>query len=283
MARRHAFTLIELLVVIAIIALLISILLPSLGKSREAARAAVCGSGQRQLGVAVAGYNGDFDDDMPPIQHVDPGGPNGNTETNWRVTLFAYYGQTPEAVDCPSERLERYADGVSEYDVEMSGRRMDVDPSMYGRVHTDELYNASGIAGAMVHYWGQAEGRAAMIRPKEQYTIDRVREPRWNNWPKASAAEMPNETIVFGDGHSDYDLSYPEDRFWIYKWSPPFNARWVGREGFDRNLQGDAGARRHGDKGNYAFIDGSVRLLDASDIPCSLDACWWSMEMDPHE
>lgn len=59
-SQRRAFTLIELLVVVAIIALLVSILLPALGKARRAGRQAVCMSNLHQFGVAHASYGADF-------------------------------------------------------------------------------------------------------------------------------------------------------------------------------------------------------------------------------
>lgn len=56
-AARRAFTLVELLIVVAIIALLLAILLPSLGGAREQARQAVCLSSARQLHVANTNYS----------------------------------------------------------------------------------------------------------------------------------------------------------------------------------------------------------------------------------
>ncbi len=54
--NRRGFTLIELLVVVAIIALLISILLPSLQRARDQAKAVQCATNMRQVAAAVAVY-----------------------------------------------------------------------------------------------------------------------------------------------------------------------------------------------------------------------------------
>ena len=64
-SRHPGFTLIELLVVIAIIALLVGILLPALGKAREASRLALCLSNTRQISLSMNIYAGNNKDWYP--------------------------------------------------------------------------------------------------------------------------------------------------------------------------------------------------------------------------
>jgi len=60
---RKAFTLIELLVVIAIIALLLSVIVPSLKKAKEVAKKTICKSNFRQIGTVMATYEAQYNFD----------------------------------------------------------------------------------------------------------------------------------------------------------------------------------------------------------------------------
>lgn len=68
--RPRAFTLIELLVVVAIIALLISILLPSLARARELARRTVCVANLKSLGTSSLTYAEANRGVLPAADHV---------------------------------------------------------------------------------------------------------------------------------------------------------------------------------------------------------------------
>jgi prepilin-type N-terminal cleavage/methylation domain-containing protein len=73
-SARRGFTLIELLVVVAIIALLISILLPSLRDAREQAKVAKCLANYRQLTTSAVQYFLDCKDQFPFAgpEQIDP-------------------------------------------------------------------------------------------------------------------------------------------------------------------------------------------------------------------
>ena len=110
--ERLAFTLIEMLVVISIIALLIAIIQPSLGKARETARRAVCGSQMRQHGVAMIAYANDSRQKYP-MPTVTTNWPDGAMTSNWAIAdspagqtvLFAKkYLNEPLVFYCPSNK-----------------------------------------------------------------------------------------------------------------------------------------------------------------------------------
>ena len=74
------FTLIELLVVIAIIAILASILFPVFAQARAKARAALCLSNEKQIGLGLMMYTQDYDETLPMASY---GPPVGSVGWNW--------------------------------------------------------------------------------------------------------------------------------------------------------------------------------------------------------
>ncbi len=109
--KRRGFTLIELLVVIAIIALLISILMPSLQRARELARKVLCAMNLRAIYFGWNMYRNDFDGFLVPCYTNTADAPD---RTTWHWIDSAYrrgvdhYVDNYETFECPSSPLEIY-------------------------------------------------------------------------------------------------------------------------------------------------------------------------------
>jgi len=116
---RCAFTLIEMLVVIAILALLASIVIPSVSRALRSAKRTKCMSNQRQLAMGVYAYTLDYNGKLPTIERPGPLGVN----VIWLFQVAPFvgsggdpnitnYGAITAQFQCPEDResLAAFAD-----------------------------------------------------------------------------------------------------------------------------------------------------------------------------
>jgi prepilin-type N-terminal cleavage/methylation domain-containing protein/prepilin-type processing-associated H-X9-DG protein len=160
--RRKAFTLVELLVVIGIIALLISILLPALGRAKEQANWVKCMSNMRMVGQSFQMYTSNnkgrfptagagtkphdwiFWEDEPPT----PGDPR-----HLDKSMIAPYLGIPvnrEVLQCPSDDVYNRRSGVFyrfSYSSNYFITRLPADswPGVYGLGETNQPLKVTDI------------------------------------------------------------------------------------------------------------------------------------------
>lgn len=196
---RPGFTLIELLVVIAIVALLISIMLPALGRARASARSVVCASNQRQLVTAFTLYTDNHRGFAMPHLRT-----SGVTRTYWygqeniatqtldhtKGTLTPYLSAAPgdrSVYECPEQPADSYINQGS----------TDSFTSTYG-------YNAYGLApntsGYFELYNQRTRTLAQIDRPSSQLVFADALILLFSGQPSNSALLDPPLLYTPGSG-----------------------------------------------------------------------------------
>jgi prepilin-type N-terminal cleavage/methylation domain-containing protein len=123
-ASQGAFTLIELLVVIAIIAVLASLLLPTLGRAKAKAKDITCVSNLKQLGVALNLFADENDGKLPtaeqmPSMPLDPANPLPRICDLLAPHLGYNTNALPKAMTvfrCPRDDVGRFEQNGSSYE-----------------------------------------------------------------------------------------------------------------------------------------------------------------------
>jgi len=228
--RKSGFTLVELLVVVAIIALLVSILLPTLGKAKEQAKIVSCMANLKGLGLAYTFYTTEQNDWLP-----SSAGYGGDPPT-WDHRLWPYY-ENYGLLICPSDKIKR--------------------PSW---VEHNRSYAQSCCIGyrASSVYGDQLSPPYSGTRP---WTAD---------YPynfKSADVEIPADTIALGEEwESWYYGSAPTGGGYNrYVGSGIFDAMWTSSVPVEPPSRSPTPYHRDGEAYNFLFCDNHVVTLLKTD------------------
>ena len=187
--RQPAFTLTELLVVIGIIAILISILLPTISAARGRAMRLACMSNLRQLGICMYEYANTFHDRLP----------NGNPPEKWQdydgangiMTIFNLeFVKDPAVFHCPAQNDSIPSEIVTaDFGLPNSARRS------YDFFF---LYFPPELCPSITKLKGRAP--LAWDRDAADPSTDPSADPR----PAVNHGKMVGGNVLFADGHADW-------------------------------------------------------------------------------
>ena len=182
----RGFTLIELLVVVAIIALLLSILVPSLGKAKEAARRVICGSNVNQMIMGIFLYSAAWDDKIIWQERDAQDGPIKIHPVNDIIQHDYNYW--------PVRLVEQ---GLLDWDSELS----------FLRCPSDRSFSIDSYPWNISY--GINAGRYYGVGPDEPFTG--AHSSFWPDcpWPKITHIRRPGRFASVGDsGYNPYDAAY---------------------------------------------------------------------------